>query len=105
MKITPQNGDHPVALPPPLDPKIVGPVEKLAAKYFPGVPVLPTMSTGATDAIYFGDLKVPVYGVPGVWLDPDLNGIHGLDERIEIKSIMTGRDYLTDLVKMLASAK
>ena len=105
VKVTPQNGDHPVALPPPLDPKIVGPVEKLAAKYFPGVPVLPTMSTGATDAIYFGALKIPVYGVPGIWLDPDLNGIHGLDERIEIKSVMTGRDYLTDLVKMLASAK
>ena len=59
------------------------------------------MSTGATDAIYFGVLKIPVYGVPGLWLDPDLNGIHGLDERIEIKSVMTGRDYLTDLVKML----
>ena len=63
------------------------------------------MSTGATDAIYFGALKIPVYGVPGIWLDPDLNGIHGLDERIEIKSVMTGRDYLTDLVKVLASAK
>ena len=105
VKITPQNGDHPVALPPPLDPKIVGPVEKLSAKYFPGVPVLPSMSTGATDAVYFGALKVPVYGVPGIWLDPDLNGIHGLDERIAITSLMTGRDYLTDLVKMLASAK
>ena len=105
VKITPQNGDHPVALPPPLDPKIVGPVEKLSAKYFPGVPVLPSMSTGATDAVYFGALKVPVYGVPGIWLDPDLNGIHGLDERIAITSLMTGRDYLTDLVKMLGSAK
>ncbi len=105
VKVTPQHGDHPVALPPPLDPKIVGPVEKLSAKYFPGVPVLPSMATGATDAVYFGALKVPVYGVPGIWLDPDLNGIHGLDERIAITSLMTGRDYLTDLVKMLASAK
>lgn len=105
VKITPRNGDHPVALPPPLDPKIVGPVEKLAARYFPGVPVLPTMATGATDAIYFGALNVPVYGVPGYWLDPDYNGIHGLDERIGIQSLMTGRDYLTDLVKTLASAK
>jgi acetylornithine deacetylase/succinyl-diaminopimelate desuccinylase-like protein len=52
--------------------------------------------------VHFGALGVPVYGVPGVWLDSDLNGIHGLDERIEIASAMTGRDYLTDLVKALA---
>jgi acetylornithine deacetylase/succinyl-diaminopimelate desuccinylase-like protein len=104
VKIMPKRTGYPVAVPPPLDPRIVGPVEKLSAKYFPGVPVLPTMSTGATDAIYFGASKVPVYGVPGIWLDPDYNGIHGLDERIEIKSLMTGRDYLIDLVKALASA-
>jgi acetylornithine deacetylase/succinyl-diaminopimelate desuccinylase-like protein len=105
VKIAPKRTGYPVAVPPPLDPKIVGPVEKLSAKYFPGVPVLPTMATGATDAIYFGASKVPVYGVPGIWLDPDYNGIHGLDERIEIRSLMTGRDYLFDLVKTLASVK
>jgi acetylornithine deacetylase/succinyl-diaminopimelate desuccinylase-like protein len=105
VKIAPKIAAAPVAVPPPLDPKIVGPIEKLSAKYFPGVPVLPTMATGSTDAIYFGASKVPVYGVPGIWLDPDYNGIHGLDERIEIKSLMTGRDYLFDLVKALASAK
>jgi acetylornithine deacetylase/succinyl-diaminopimelate desuccinylase-like protein len=63
------------------------------------------MATGATDAIFFGASKIPVYGVPGIWLDPDYNGIHGLNERIEIKSLMTGRDYLFDLVKALAGAK
>jgi acetylornithine deacetylase/succinyl-diaminopimelate desuccinylase-like protein len=105
VKIAPKIAAAPVAVPPPLDPKIVGPVEKLSAKYFPGVPVLPSMATGSTDAIYFGASKIPVYGVPGIWLDPDYNGIHGLDERIEIKSLMTGRDYLFDLVKALAGAK
>ena len=94
--------DKPIAIQPPLDPKIVGPVEKLAAKYFPGVPVVPTMSTGATDGVYLEAVGIPVYGVPSVWADPDGNGTHGLNERVEAKALYTARDYLFDLVKTLA---
>jgi acetylornithine deacetylase/succinyl-diaminopimelate desuccinylase-like protein len=90
----------PIAVPPPLDPKIMGPVEKLAAKHFPGVPVIPAMSTGATDALYLRGM--PVYGVPSVWTDPDGNGTHGLNERVEAKALYTARDYLFDLIKALA---
>ncbi len=92
----------PLAKAPPLDPKIVGPVEKLSAKYFPGVPVIPSMSTGATDAIYLAGVGIPTYGVPSVWTDPDGNGTHGLNERVEVKALYTARDYLFDLVKALA---
>lgn len=92
----------PLAKAPPLDPKILGPVEKLAAKYFPGVPVIPSMSTGATDAIYLAGAGIPTYGVPSVWSDPDGNGTHGLNERVEVKALYTARDYLFDLVKALA---
>src|SRR5688572_6508488 len=90
----------PIAVPPPLDPKIMGPVEKLAARHFPGVPVIPAMSTGATDALYL--TGIPVYGVPSVWVDPDGNGTHGLNERVEVKALYTARDYLFDLIKELA---
>lgn len=93
---------RPIATPPALDPKILGPVTTVAAKHFPGVPVLPTMSTGATDAVFFGAMSIPVYGVPGLFLDADLNGIHGLDERIGVRSLYDGRDYLHDLVKAYA---
>ncbi len=94
--------DKPVAAPPPLDPMIMVPVNTLAAKYFPGVPVIPSMSTGATDAVYIGGVGIATYGVPGVWGDPDGNGVHGLNERIEVRAVYTGRDYLFDLVKALA---
>ncbi|OWK31725.1 M20/M25/M40 family metallo-hydrolase [Sphingomonas mucosissima] len=93
---------RPIAVPPPLDPKIMEPVRTLAAKHFPGVPVVPMMSTGATDGVFFGILNMPVYGVPGLFLEPDLNGTHGLDERIRIASLYEGRDYLFDLAKTLA---
>ena len=70
------------------------------AKYFPGVPLVPSMLTGATDAVYLKD--IPAYGVPGLWVDPDGNGTHGLNERIEVRALYTGRDYLTDLVRALS---
>ena len=97
--------DKPLAKAPPLDPKIIGPMEQLAEKYFPGVPVIPSMSTGATDGLYLAAVGIPVYGVPGAWGDPDGNGAHGLNERLEIKGVYTGRDYLFDLVKTLSSTK
>ncbi len=92
----------PAAVPPPLDPKIVGPAEKLLAKYYPGVPLAPVMSTGATDGIYLGAIGIPSYGPPGLYGDPDGNGAHGLNERAIVKAVYTGRDYLYDLVRAYA---
>jgi len=94
--------DKPLAKSPALDPALIGPMEKLSATYFPGVPVIPSMSTGATDGLYLSAVGIPTYGVPGPWGDPDGNGVHGLDERLEVRSVYTGRDYLFDLVKVLA---
>jgi acetylornithine deacetylase/succinyl-diaminopimelate desuccinylase-like protein len=94
--------DKPLAKTPPLDPAIIGPMETLSAKYFPGVPVIPSMSTGATDGLYMSAVGIPTYGVPGAWGDPDGNGAHGLNERLEVRSVYVGRDYLFDLVKALA---
>ena len=101
-KLTPVPPIRPIAKSPPLDPKVMGPAIALAAKYFPGVPVIPSMSTGATDGIFLEAIGIPTYGVPGPWGDPDGNGVHGLNERIETRSLYVGRDYLTDLVKAYA---
>ncbi len=94
--------DKPLAMSPPLDPKLIGPMEEIAKTYFPGVPVLPSMSTGATDGLYLSAVGIPTYGVPSVWGDPDGNGVHGLNERVDVKALYTARDYLYDLVKKLA---
>ena len=99
------NADKPVASPPPLDPKVVEPMKTVAAKHFPGVPLLPSMSSGATDALYFGPVKLPIYGVPGIFGDPDGNGVHGLNERVRVRSLYDGRDYLFDLVKAYVGVK
>src|ERR1700674_72263 len=104
VKLTPVPPIRPVAVPPPLNPKIIGPAEKLVAKYFPSVPLIPSMSTGATDGIFLEAIGIPVYGVPGGWGDPDGNGVHGLNERRSVRSVFVGRYFLTDLVKLYADS-
>ena len=87
---------------PPLDPKIMDPARKLVAKYFPGVPLVPVMANGYTDATFLGAAGIPTYGVPGPWGDPDGNGAHGLNERFEARALYVSRDFLFDLIKAYA---
>ena len=82
--------------------RVIGPAEQLLAKYYPGVPLAPMMSTGATDGIFLEAIGIPSYGPPGLYGDPDGNGTHGLNERAIVKAVYTGRDYLYDLVKAYA---
>lgn len=87
---------------PPLAPKIIGPMQKLVDKYWPGLKVIPSMANGYTDATFLGAAGIPTYGIPGIWGDPDGNGVHGLNERAEVKAVYVGRDYMFDLVKAYA---
>jgi acetylornithine deacetylase/succinyl-diaminopimelate desuccinylase-like protein len=103
-KVESMDPDKPLAAVTPLDPKVVGPMQALAAKHFPGVPFGPAMSAGATDGVYFGQINMPIYGVPGIFGDPDGNGVHGLNERLRVRSLYDGRDYLFDLVKAYVGA-
>ena len=60
------------------------------------------MANGYTDATFLTAAGIPTYGVPGLWGDPDGNGVHGLDERIEVRSLLTGRRFLNDLIRAYA---
>src|SRR5215469_632054 len=77
--------------PQPLTPDIVKPVESVAAKMWPGVPVVPFMSAGATDGPFLTPAGIPTYGISGTFSDPDGNGVHGLNERMRVKSLYEGR--------------
>jgi acetylornithine deacetylase/succinyl-diaminopimelate desuccinylase-like protein len=91
--------------PPPLSPKILAPFEKLTAQYFPGVPVLPILQPGATDGLYLNGVGIPTYGIEPVFMGPDLGHIHGLNEYVGVKSLLDGRAFLYDLVKIYATQK
>ena len=102
MKVSLVQPIRPAAVPPALDPKIVGPAEKLVAKYYPGVPLVPVMSTGGTDGIYVETIGIPSYGPPGLYGDAD-SGAHGLNEHARVDAVYKGRDFLFDLIKAYAS--
>jgi acetylornithine deacetylase/succinyl-diaminopimelate desuccinylase-like protein len=87
---------------PPLTPQIMAPIEKLSAEMWPGVPVVPVLQTGATDGQFITPAGIPTYGVSGLFGDRDGDGVHGLNERIRIKSLMDGRTFLYRLVKVYA---
>ncbi len=90
-----------VASVPPLTTQIVDPIKAVAGSMWPGVPLVPTMSTGATDAIYFG--KTPVYGLSGIFAQPGETHAHGLDERIQVKSLYDGRAFLYQVVRLYSN--
>jgi acetylornithine deacetylase/succinyl-diaminopimelate desuccinylase-like protein len=89
--------------PPPLTDHIMGPVRKVAAEIWPGVAIVPTMSTGATDGSYMNAAGVPTYGLSGMFHDAEGSHAHGLNERIRVKSLMNGRRFLYEVVKLYAN--
>jgi acetylornithine deacetylase/succinyl-diaminopimelate desuccinylase-like protein len=94
------------AAPSPLSPEIMNPIEKVTREEFgPGVLVIPTMGTGATDSKYLRAAGIAGYGVSGLMGDPNDNRAHGRDERVLIKSYYESEDFLYRLVKELSSNK
>lgn len=103
IKVTTLETRGPMAKAPPLTPEIMGPIEQVAAKVFPGVPVLPLFQAGATDGQFLGAAGIPTYGIGVLFFDPDLGGIHGLNERIRVQSLYDGRDFLYELVRVYSA--
>lgn len=103
LTVTPQGTPGgPPPDPPALRPDILGPAVTLAAKYWPGVPVVPTLLAGATDGRFLIAAGIPTYGVPGTASMPDGNNVHGLNERMKVSELYTDRDYLFDLITTYA---
>jgi acetylornithine deacetylase/succinyl-diaminopimelate desuccinylase-like protein len=88
--------------PSPLTPEVLGAIESITEEMWPGVPVIPTMSTGATDGLYLRNAGIPVYGVSGLFRDIDDNRSHGQNERILIESYFDGQEFLYQLTKILS---
>jgi acetylornithine deacetylase/succinyl-diaminopimelate desuccinylase-like protein len=104
IKITSGRAYRP-ANPAPVTDKILAPVQKMTQAVWPGLPVVLHMATGATDAVSLNAAGIPTYGVSGLFRDPDGNGVHGLNERIRVRSVMEGRVFLYGLVKAYADQK
>ncbi len=92
---------HP-SKPSPLRPEVMGIIESLTKEMYPGVVVVPVMSTGATDGLYMRNGEIPTYGVDGTFGDIDDVRAHGRDERIGVKQYFEGLEFQYRLIKALA---
>jgi len=102
IKVTPVNRFFP-SPPSPLTQEIMSAVESVTRALWPGVPVVPMMSTGATDSRYLRAAGIPAYGTSGMFGDVDDIRAHGRDERMLVQSLYEGQEYLYRLVKALSS--
>jgi acetylornithine deacetylase/succinyl-diaminopimelate desuccinylase-like protein len=91
-------------LPAPPRPDVFGAIESVAAKLWPGIPVFPTMATGASDGVYTMNAGMPTYGISGVEMERDDHREHGRDERVPVESFYKGVDFYYRFVKTLTTA-
>lgn len=86
----------------PMRPDVMRAVEQVTMRLFPGVVVVPTMVTGATDGKFLRAAGIPTYGVSGIFFDMDDIRWHGRDERVGVQDLYDGREFLYQLVKQLS---
>ncbi len=102
VSITPVKEPNP-SPPSPLTEEIMGPIMEISQQMWPGVSVVPVMSTGATDGLYFRKEGIPVYGVSGIMVDVNDSRSHGRDERILVTSFLEGLEFQDRLVRAYTS--
>lgn len=83
---------HSYVPPAPRD-EVFRPLDKVVATMWPGIPVLPSMSTGASDGVYTNAAGMPTYAVSGVAYDRDDIRAHGKDERESVAGFYGGVDF------------
>ncbi len=86
-----------------LRPDVVDPVTAMAVRHFGAIPVIPELSTGATDGAFVRNAGIPVYGVGAIAEDPADIRAHGMDERIAITAYQDAVAYWYDLAKAVST--
>ena len=77
-------------------------VERITNELWPGLPVVPVMSTGGTDGTFLRIAGIPTYGISGIFEDIDDVRAHGRDERLGVKEFFEAREFLYRLLKAVA---
>ena len=98
-------GSDVVSAPSPARPDLNAAIERISAEFWPGTPLLPTMSAGATDGRFLRNAGIPTYGHSGLASDIFDVRAHGKDERVNVEAFYRGQEYLYRLVKALAGGR
>ncbi|MES2445495.1 MAG: M20/M25/M40 family metallo-hydrolase [Pseudomonadota bacterium] len=86
----------------PLRPDLMAVVTKAIHARFPGVPITPSMASGASDSMYFRNRGVPSYGVSPLFMKSSDSFAHGLNERTPLSEIAPSIVYYKTLLTTLA---
>lgn len=87
-----------------LPPTLERTMEQTTASVWGRLPIIPSMETGATDGLYLRNAGMPVYGVSGLFVDPNIPAdtrAHGLNERIGVQAFYDQLEFTYRLLKAL----
>jgi len=88
--------------PSPLRPDVIAAVTKAVHARFPGLAIVPSQASGATDSMYFRAAGVPSYGVSGLFMKDSDEFSHGLNERAPISAIDGDLAHYDSILRDLA---
>ncbi len=81
---------------------VISATETIVRSMFPGVPVVPVMSTGATDGLHLRNAGIPTFGVDGLFDDIHDVRAHGRDERVGVKQFNEDLEFQYRLITTLS---
>jgi acetylornithine deacetylase/succinyl-diaminopimelate desuccinylase-like protein len=84
-------------------PEVVKAMEKTLDQKWPGVPLVATMSAGASDGKFTRIAGIPTFGIACMFFELGDNRAHGKDERVEAKDFYDGVDFNYKLIRALSS--
>ena len=88
--------------PSPMRADFIAAVSKAMAKVYPGVPVFPSMASGASDSMWFRFHHVASYGASPTFIKESEDFSHGLNERTPLNNIQPAIDYYLILIPELS---
>jgi len=91
--------------PSPLLPELTQATEKVLNATWPGVPLVATMSTGATDGRITRIAGIPTYGIACMFFDRNDDRAHGKDERVGVQDFYDGVSFNYKLIRALSSSQ
>lgn len=86
----------------PLRPDVVAAVTAAAHSNHPGVPIVPGMSGGATDGVFFRAAGIPTYGAGETFMKDSDDYAHGLNERVPVDGFYNGLRHWRVMISKLA---
>ena len=89
----------------PLRQDVLDAVTRAVHALHPGVAIMPQMSAGASDGVFFRAAGIPTYGVGGVFIKASDEFAHGLNERIPVASFYQGLEHWRILIEALAGPR